>query len=205
MELHRATGGRDDDFVSPIPGVPWSVEPSTSSPSGAQTPAGGKGVGSPKLAGRKLSGVKPTGGGGMGSPKVGHGLSLGLPTTPLPSGSEPSTAHTSPVSSPRALVDAAAAQAQLIDERISAALLRLLMATNHATLVASKTPTPPETLLTTRAEAKRVVALETKLHEAVELQDLVILPMFEWQWNCIGPLEAGMMISSHQSPVCLGR
>ena len=56
MDLHRATGGTEDNFVSPIPGVSWSAEPSTSSRSGAQTPAGGSGVGSPKLTRRKLSG-----------------------------------------------------------------------------------------------------------------------------------------------------
>ena len=43
------------------------------------------------------------------------------------------------------------------------------MATSHAACAASKTPTPPETVLTTRAEAKKVVALEAKLREATDL------------------------------------
>ena len=59
MKLHLAYGGTEDTFVSPVPGVPWSPEPSTSSHSGAQTPAGGSGVGSPKARKLRVSGIKP--------------------------------------------------------------------------------------------------------------------------------------------------
>ena len=81
MNLHVATGGREDDFVSPIPSVPWSAEPSTSS-SGAQNSAGGSDVGSPRVRRRKSSGAKPAGGGGTGTLTVGNSLSLSVPTSP---------------------------------------------------------------------------------------------------------------------------
>ena len=45
-----------------------------------------------------------------------------------------------------------------------------LMASHHAALVNSKTPPPAEKVLTTRAEGKRVTALETQLREAAERQ-----------------------------------
>jgi hypothetical protein len=102
MDLHRAKGGADEDFVSPLPGVAWSAEPSTSSQASAVPLAGGSGAGSPKPVGVKSKGGTP-----LDSP---------TPSTP-----------TSPSAGSRLLpIDAAAAQAQLIDERITAALVRLL-------------------------------------------------------------------------------
>ena len=126
MKVHVAYGGTEDDFVSPVPGVPWSPEPSTSSHSGAQTPAGGSVVGSPKAGKPKSSGVKPAGGGGIGSPKGRQSLTLAVPTTPIPSESEPSTTQTSPAVSPSAPIDPADAQAKLIEEAVTAALTKLL-------------------------------------------------------------------------------
>ena len=125
MDLHVATGGREDDFVSPIPGAPWSAEPSTSS-SGARNSAGGSDVGSPKVRRRKSSGAKPAGGGGTGTPTVGNSLSLSVPTTPVHSDSEPSTTHTSPVDSPHDTADPIDAQAALINELVTKALVKLL-------------------------------------------------------------------------------
>ena len=116
MELHVARGASADDFVSPIAGVTWSAAPSTSTRSGAGTPAGGGGVGSPP----------PTGGSGSGTPNLGGGLGLGVPTPPSGRSGASSPVSSTP-GSPHSQLAPSAAQTQLLDERIRAALLQMLV------------------------------------------------------------------------------
>ena len=128
MELHVARGASADDFVSPIDGVTWSAAPSTSSRSGSGTPAGGGGLGSPKPAGGNgVGSPPPTGGSGLGTLNPGGGLSLAVPTTSPGSRSDASSPVYSTPASPHSQLASSAAQAQLLDERIRAALLQMLM------------------------------------------------------------------------------